>query len=58
LYADVTHIKISNKLTPSINYFYSDSALVDAALYQMDVPALSYIYAAYGKSDLISNGKE
>ena len=35
-----------------------DSALVDAALYQMDVPALSYIYAAYGKSGLISNGKE
>jgi hypothetical protein len=28
------------------------------ALYQMDVPALSYIYAAYGKSGLISNGKE
>jgi hypothetical protein len=26
------------------------------ALYQMDVPALSYIYAAYGKSGLISNG--
>jgi hypothetical protein len=24
----------------------TDSALVDAALYQMDVPALSYIYAA------------
>jgi hypothetical protein len=24
----------------------------------MDVPALSYIYAAYGKSGLISNGKE
>jgi hypothetical protein len=23
----------------------------------MDVPALSYIYAAYGKSGLISNGK-
>ena len=35
-----------------------DSALVDAALYQMDVPALSYIYAAYGKSGLISNEKE
>ena len=35
-----------------------DSALVDAALYQMDVPALSYMYAAYGKSGLISNGKE
>jgi hypothetical protein len=40
-----------------------DSALVDAALrkpalYQMDVPALSYIYAAYGKSGLILNGKE
>ena len=35
-----------------------DSALVDAALYQMDVPALSYIYAAYGKFGLISNGKE
>ena len=40
-----------------------DSALVDAALrksalYQMDVPALSNIYAAYGKSGLISNGKE
>ena len=35
-----------------------DSALVDAAWYQMDVPALSYIYAAYGKSGLISNGKE
>ena len=28
------------------------------ALYQMDVSALSYIYAAYGKSGLISNGKE
>jgi hypothetical protein len=28
------------------------------ALYQMDVPALSYIYAAYGKSCLISIGKE
>ena len=28
------------------------------ALYQIDVPALSYIYAAYGKSGLISNGKE
>ena len=28
------------------------------ALYQMDVPALSYIYATYGKSGLISNGKE
>jgi hypothetical protein len=29
------------------------------ALYQMDVPALSYIYVAYGKSGLnISNGKE
>jgi hypothetical protein len=29
------------------------------ALYQMNVPALSYIYAAYGKSGLyISNGKE
>jgi hypothetical protein len=28
------------------------------ALYQMDVPALLYIYAAYGKSSLISNGKE
>jgi hypothetical protein len=25
----------------------TDTALVDAALYQMDVPALSYIYAAY-----------
>jgi hypothetical protein len=25
---------------------------------KMDVPALSYIYAAYGKSGLISNGKE
>jgi hypothetical protein len=35
-----------------------DSALVVSALYQMDVPALSYIYAAYGKSGLISNGKE
>ena len=39
-----------------------DSALVDAAsnpaLYKIDVPALSYIYAAYGKSSLISNGKE
>ena len=35
-----------------------DSALVGAALYQIDVPALSYIYAAYGKSGLISNGKE
>jgi hypothetical protein len=34
------------------------SAVVDSALYQMDVPALSYIYAAYGKSGLISNGKE
>jgi hypothetical protein len=34
-----------------------DSALVVSALYQMDVPALSYIYAAYGKSGLISNGK-
>jgi hypothetical protein len=37
-----------------------DSALVDApyanpALYKIDVPALSYIYAAYGKSSLISN---
>jgi hypothetical protein len=28
------------------------------ALYKIDVPALSYIYAAYGKSSLISNGKE
>jgi hypothetical protein len=28
------------------------------ALYQIDVPALSYIYAGYGKSSLISNGKE
>ena len=35
-----------------------DSALVDAALYKIDVQALSYIYAAYGKSSLISNGKE
>ena len=35
-----------------------DSALVVSALYQMNVPALSYIYAAYGKSGLISNGKE
>jgi hypothetical protein len=35
-----------------------DSALVVSALYQMDVPALSYIYAAYDKSGLISNGKE
>ena len=35
-----------------------DSALVDAALYKIDVPASSYIYAAYGKSSLISNGKE
>ena len=35
-----------------------DSALVDAALYKIDVPALSYIYVAYGKSSLISNGKE
>jgi hypothetical protein len=35
-----------------------DSALRKSALYQMDVPALSYIYAAYGKSGLISNGKE
>ena len=26
----------------------TDATLVDAALYQMDVPALSYIYAAYG----------
>ena len=34
------------------------SALVDAALYQMDVPALSYIYVAYGKSGLIWKGKE
>jgi hypothetical protein len=32
--------------------------MTDSALYQMDVPALSYIYAAYGKSGLISNGKE
>jgi hypothetical protein len=31
----------------------TDSALVDAALYQIDVPALSYMYAAYGKSGLI-----
>jgi hypothetical protein len=31
----------------------TDTALVDAALYQMDVPTLSYIYAAYGKSGLI-----
>jgi hypothetical protein len=29
-----------------------DSALVDAALYKIDVPASSYIYAAYGKSSL------
>jgi hypothetical protein len=36
----------------------TDSAVVGAALYQIDVPALSYIYAAYGKSGLISNGKE
>jgi hypothetical protein len=36
----------------------TDATLVDAALYQMDAPALSYIYAAYGKSGLISNGKE
>ena len=36
----------------------TDSAVVDSALYQIDVPALSYIYAAYGKSSLISNGKE
>ena len=36
----------------------TDSAVVVSALYQMDVPALSYIYAAYGKSGLISNGKE
>ena len=36
----------------------TDSAVVDAALYQIDVPALSYMYAAYGKSGLISNGKE
>jgi hypothetical protein len=38
------------------------SALVVSALHKsglnMDVPALSYIYAAYGKSGLISNGKE
>ena len=38
------------------------SALVVSALrksgLKMDVPALSYIYAAYGKSGLISNGKE
>jgi hypothetical protein len=32
--------------------------MTDSALYQIDVPALSYIYAAYGKSGLISNGKE
>ena len=25
------------------------------ALYQIDVPALSYMYAAYGKSGLINN---
>jgi hypothetical protein len=31
----------------------TDSALVDAALYQIDVPALSYMYAVYGKSGLI-----
>ena len=36
----------------------TDSAVVDSALYKIDVPALSYIYAAYGKSSLISNGKE
>jgi hypothetical protein len=30
-----------------------DSALVDAALYKIDVPAISYIYAAYDKSSLI-----
>ena len=35
-----------------------DSALVDAALHKIDVPALSYIYADYGKSSLMSNGKE
>jgi len=35
-----------------------DSALVDAALYQMDVSALSYMYAAYDKSGLVSKGKE
>jgi hypothetical protein len=29
-----------------------------SGLKKMDVPALSYIYAAYGKSGLISNGKE
>ena len=38
------------------------SALVVSALgksgLNMDVPALSYMYAAYGKSGLISNGKE
>jgi hypothetical protein len=33
------------------------SALRKSGL-KMDVPALSYIYAAYGKSGLISNGKE
>jgi hypothetical protein len=29
------------------------SAVVVSALYQMDVPALSYIYAAYSKSRFI-----
>jgi hypothetical protein len=34
------------------------SVYANPALYKIDVPALSYIYAAYGKSSLISNGKE
>jgi hypothetical protein len=35
-----------------------DAALCKSGLNQIDVPALSYIYAAYGKSGLILNGKE
>jgi hypothetical protein len=35
-----------------------DGTYANPALYKIDVPALSYIYAAYGESSLISNGKE
>jgi hypothetical protein len=46
---------VAKKTLTSCFGLMTDSAVVDSALVDA---ALSYIYAAYGKSGLISNGKE
>ena len=63
----LVHVHRYMKILTSCFGLLTDSAVVVSALVvsalgksglNMDVPALSYMYAAYGKSGLISNGKE